>query len=36
MLAQCSWSWALEFRLRSCDAGTLLLYGMWDLPEPGI
>ena len=29
-------SQALERRLSSCGAWAQLLYGMWDLPEPGI
>ena len=29
-------SWALEHRLRRCDAQVYLLCGIWDLPRPGI
>lgn len=29
-------SWALEYRLSSCGVWPYLLWGMWDLPTPGI
>ena len=29
-------SWTLEHRLNSCGKQTELLYGMWDLPRPGL
>lgn len=29
-------SWALEYRLSSCGVWPYLLWGMWDLPRPGI
>ena len=29
-------AWALEHRLKSCGTRALLLFGMWNLPGPGI
>ena len=34
-LSSCG-SWALEHRLSSCGTLVSLLFGTWDLPEPGI
>ena len=34
-LSSCSFR-ALEHRLNTCGAQAYLLYGMWDLPGPGI
>ena len=34
-LSSCG-SRALESRLSSCGTGAQLLYGMWDLPGPGL